>query len=83
MIRKICIVFGTEAGQKKRYDKYINDTVAELKMDLGLLGAFCKDCKNFEKKEEDSMYGRCPYEKYCAVHEYDDPCHHWEERRET
>ena len=68
----------TPEGQKARYDKYINDTIAELKSDLGLLGeAFCYNCENFEDVEENSQYGKCKYQIYCMMHKYDNACVHW------
>lgn len=72
----------TPQGQTARFDKYIDDAVAELKSDLGLLGeAFCHNCEHYTEKD-DSMYGKCEFEKHCSTHRYEDACEKWKERVE-
>lgn len=70
----------TPEGQKARYEKYIDDAVAELKNVIGVYGeAFCHNCASFTE-EENSIYGTCKFQKHCKMHKYDNGCGNWKEK---
>ena len=64
----------TKEGRKKRIDKYLADSVEEIKKSLGISDRFCKTCKHWERKSE--RYGKCEFLDSCLAHraEY---CEKW------
>lgn len=62
-------------GHNKRWKKYIDNAVNELRFSLGLNRYFCKDCEWFKSKES-SNYGKCTFgdAKPYLKHKYEKAC---------
>lgn len=67
----------TKEGTVERRDKYIEETVADLKRMFGE-GSYCKDCFHW-KKESVSSYGQCENHKGWLDHGYESACKDFEQ----
>lgn len=67
----------THDGRNERMEKYINQTVDELREMLGISRKRCKNCQHWTA-EDDSYYGRCEYHEHCLMHRAES-CERWED----
>lgn len=68
------------APREERLERYVDEALSDLKMSLGI-GDFCKDCALFAP-QEDSGYGRCPYQPNVLVHGYEKVCGLFDARKD-
>lgn len=63
----------TDAGRAERYDRYLKDSLKEMREMLGLENLFCKDCEIFQPGKE-GVYGKCKHHKYVLIHGWEKAC---------
>ena len=68
----------TKEGRADRIDKYLSETVEEIRKSLGISDMYCKNCSHwYLDRPDDDKYGRCEYMDYCLMHRCES-CNRWE-----
>ena len=70
----------SETGREERIRQYLQEFYVEVSEMLCQNKAYCKTCMHWTPNE-DSVYGRCEYEKFSDMHRYES-CKKYEEKRE-
>ena len=71
----------TADGHIKRTDKYIDDVINKLKIDLGIKKEYCKDCSHWSRSDRLDTYGQCEYATGYLNHRNESSCKKFEERK--
>lgn len=61
-----------EGVREDRILKYIDETVKDLKQNLGINATYCNDCVNYNLGKD--SYGSCALEGCCLYHKYEPSC---------
>ena len=70
----------TKEGRMKRIDRYLADTVEEIKKSLGISERYCKNCLHWTEKDGAyEKYGSCDFEERCLMHSFES-CDKWEKK---